>query len=75
MHLTPWTVPEALDQEIEKGTHLGHAMPTLRINRRKWHRLSHVAFCQHRFKSSLADRFSDEQIRKPHNSAPGNGEP
>jgi len=43
--LTPWGMPEALDQEIEKGTHFGHAMPTLRIDGRKWHWLSHVAFC------------------------------
>jgi len=44
VRLTPWDVTEALYEEIEKDTHLRHTMPTVRIDRRKWHRLSHVTF-------------------------------
>src|ERR1700676_2694176 len=29
---TPWRVIESLDEKVEKRTHLGHAMPTLRAS-------------------------------------------
>ncbi len=46
---------EAIDEEIEKGTHLRHPMPTFRIARSKRHGLDNMTFGQHLFEASLAD--------------------
>jgi len=71
--LTPRDMTEMLDEEVEKDTHLGHAMATLRIDRGKWHRLGYMAFNQHWFESAFANRLGSDQIRKPRNAAPSDG--
>jgi hypothetical protein len=66
---------EAFNQEVEKGTHLGHAMPTLRIDRGDGQGLGKMAFDQQWLEATLTDRVSHTQISEPHNSTASCREP
>jgi hypothetical protein len=66
---------EALNKEVEKGSYLGHAMPALRIDGRKRHRLNGVAFGQDWFETAITDCLGDEQVSEAHNPPTGDGKP
>ena len=43
----PRCMTETLDEEVEKGIHFRHAMPTLRVDRREGHLFSGITFGQY----------------------------
>ena len=75
MPQTPWRVTKVLDEEIEKGPHLGHAMPTVRIDRVERQSISRKGFDQHWFESTLTDGIGGEQIANPYDPASRDREP
>lgn len=57
--VSPWRMTEALDQEIEEGSHFRHAMLSMRINRRQRHRLDDVRIREQRHQSAIGNRLAD----------------
>ena len=56
---------EALHQEIEEGAHLRHAMLSVWIDRRQWHRLDDMRIREHGHQSTISNRVGDDEVGEP----------
>jgi hypothetical protein len=63
--MPPWDPTEAIDQEVEKGSHLRHAVLAMRIDRRERYRIGSVEVREDWNQPPTAYSFADEHGGDP----------